>query len=335
MKTECPVENSGFQLPNEENVDMNKKVKGNYEKLAQSTGLRFDEQSGLLYGYRNGFSFMLYALNENAPYSLTAAVSARRGGEPLSKEECKQFVKEHKKVVSLVQNGYVITMALANTGNQEKLKETLDDGLNAMINFLRTNGFENCCQTCGNPGETETVVAGNAYMQLCPDCFARMQQTQALDSGQKKRRKENLLGGIVGALIGSLLGVACIVILGQLGYVAALSGLVMAVCTMKGYDLLGGKLSMKGILIGVVLMGIMTYAGNQLDWAITVAREFEVDIATAYRAVPLLMEEEVIEAGAYWGNLALVYVFLLLGAVPTVRSIIKNQKDEELFYRLG
>ena len=80
-----------------------------------------------------------------------------------------------------------------------------------------------------------------------------------------------MIGGIVGALVGSLLGVACIVILSQLGYVAALSGVVMAVCTLKGYEIGSGKLSKRGIVISVILMLVMTYVGDRLDWAITVS----------------------------------------------------------------
>lgn len=314
---------------------MNKKVRRNYEQLAQNTGLRFDGQSGILYGYRGEFDLTVYALNENAPYSLTVTVSARRSGGPLEKAECKQFSKEHKPVASLTHKGDIITMTLVNKGNQNKLRENLEYSVNALTGFLRQNGFQNCCQTCGNLGETGVSVVGNTHMHLCADCYAKLQQDRTISSVQKMRKKENLIGGIVGALIGSLLGVACIVILGQLGYVAALSGLVMAVCTMKGYELLGGKLSAKGIVIGIILMAIMTYVGNKLDWALLIVRELEFDIASAYRAVPLFLQEGLLDTAAYWGNLALVYIFVLLGAVPTVRNIIKNQKDDDLFYRLS
>lgn len=42
----------------------------------------------------------------------------------------------------------------------------------------------------------------------------------------------------MGALLGSLVGVVSIIIFSQLGYVAALSGVIMAVCTLKGYEML-------------------------------------------------------------------------------------------------
>ena len=63
------------------------------------------------------------------------------------------------------------------------------------------------------------------------------------------------MGGVVGALIGSLLGAASIILLSQLGYVAAISGVIMAVCALKGYELLGGKLTKKGVIISAVWTG--------------------------------------------------------------------------------
>lgn len=69
---------------------------------------------------------------------------------------------------------------------------------------------------------------------MCPNCFAKLQNDTAMASAQKRNRTENVLGGIVGALLGSLLGVASIVIFSQLGYVAVVSGIIMAICTLKG-----------------------------------------------------------------------------------------------------
>ena len=40
----------------------------------------------------------------------------------------------------------------------------------------------------------------------------------------------------------------------------------------------------------------------RLDWAITVAKYFEASLLDAYRAIPYLIDEEVIEGGAYMGS---------------------------------
>lgn len=144
---------------------------------------------------------------------------------------------------------------------------------------------------------------------------------------KKTPRQENLVAGIVGALLGSLLGVACIVFVGQLGYVAAVSGLVMAVCALKGYEKFGGALSKKGIVICCVIILAMTYFGNKMDWALSASSVLEMSFWDCYRSISLFIEEEVIEASSYWGNLAMLYLFTLLGAVPTIINALRGPAD--------
>lgn len=313
---------------------MNKKTKKSYEEAALRLGLALDEESGAIYGKRGGFDVVLYAANANSPTLLTAAVSVRRAGALLTKKECKGFAKENKPVVSLVQNGNLVSIVIKSCLNQEKWYGFLDESLTALTSFLRLNGFENCCQVCSSQTETDTVLVGLSYMHLCPECYEKFRHAKAMDTTMKQAKPESVVGGIIGAFLGSVLGVLCIVILGQLGYVAALSGFVMAVCTMKGYELLGRKLSVKGTVISVLIMLVMTYVGNQLDWAVALMREVGLDIVTAYQTVDYMVVAGMMD-GAYWANLVLVYLFALLGAVPTVINAMKNQKGIERFHRLG
>lgn len=57
---------------------------------------------------------------------------------------------------------------------------------------------------------------------------------------EREEPRDNVIAGTVGAFLGSLIGVACIVLVNQLGYVSAICGAVMAVCSIKGYTMLGG-----------------------------------------------------------------------------------------------
>src|SRR5699024_12394696 len=105
-------------------------------------------------------------------------------------------------------------------------------------------------------------------------------------------KQESFIGGLVGGLIGSLLGVGSIILFGQLGYVSALSGIIMAVCSLKGYEFLGGKLTGKGIIGTSIVMVIMVYVGTRLDWSISIASVVaEVDFLTAFRVFPELLRK--------------------------------------------
>lgn len=147
---------------------------------------------------------------------------------------------------------------------------------------------------------------------------------------EQKKKRENIAAGIVGALLGSLLGVACIVVIDQMGYVASVSGFIMAICALKGYELLGGALSKKGAVISSVLVLAMTYLAHRLTWAIAIASELETGILESYRAVPYLLEAGMLEGPSYWGGLAMLYLFTLLGAVPTIISGLRSADMPDL-----
>lgn len=172
-------------------------------------------------------------------------------------------------------------------------------------------------------------------MHLCPECAGRMRNDVTLATRKKDGKSENVIGGIVGAFLGSVLGVICIIIFGQMGRVAVASGIVMAVCTIKGYELLGGKFTKKGVVISCLLMIVMTFVGNNIDWAIDIAEFFEVDIFSAFRGVIPLLQEGYLEASTYYYNLILLYVFTAIGAVPTVIGALKDSKEEGQFAQIG
>ncbi len=305
---------------------MNKRIAGKllncYQQLAEAAGLRLNEEEGTMYGTYSGYQMLVHPFVSGSRayfYMLTVEIAAQARDSSLTKQDCKIYKKEP----SLAQNQNLITMTLKSTSNQEKLRAVFLEELQNLTSYLRLKGYENCCQLCGKTGEdTSPCTISGFYAQLC----SAQQESRAAG--------ENVIGGIVGALLGTLIGVVCIIILSQLGYVAALSGVVMAVCTLKGYEMLGRKLSKKGIIISCILMIVMTYAGDRLDWAIVVARELAWDVFTSYQAIPWLLQEFIIEPSVYWGNLAMVYVFLLLGAVPTIISTLKNKKIQGTITRI-
>lgn len=172
------------------------------------------------------------------------------------------------------------------------------------------------CTKCGNP------VADHAA--FCEFCGQSLEQAPAAPG----KKPENVVTGTVGALIGAMIGGGCIILLSQLGYVAALSGLILAVCTLKGYELLGGQLSKKGVIICLVMMLIAPYIADRIDWAILIMNEWSdigITFGEAFAAVPMLIEEEAIEMSTYITNLLMIYGFAVLGAFTTLRGALKKK----------
>ena len=140
-------------------------------------------------------------------------------------------------------------------------------------------------------------------------------------------KKENVIGGIVGAFLGALIGGASIVLISMLGYIASVSGLILAVCTLKGYELLGGKLSGKGIVISILFMLATPYLADRIEWAIVIMQEFAeygVTFTEGFAAVPELLKDGSIEMGGYIKNLLMIYGFCALGAFATLKNTLKK-----------
>ena len=308
----------------------------NYMTIAGALGFQYDGANDVIYGKRGEYDILIYAADKRYPNMLTIHTAARRH-IALTNEEKKEFIKSLKQVTGIKQDGNQITVTQKNIGNWTKLQESLAESVNNLLAFLHAKSFQPCCSVCGQSVEVEPYQVASGYMHLCPDCGVNMQGNLMTAAQQMQNKKDNVVAGTVGALLGSLLGVLCIIVLSRLGYVAAISGVIMAVGVLKGYELLGGKLTKKGLVIGVVIMLIMTYVGDRLDWAIMLYGEIGdyYNLFECYRLVPVMLEEDIIEMGSYIGNLVLIYVFLLLGAVPSIRNSFQEKQVSNRIVKIG
>ncbi|MBR2047556.1 MAG: hypothetical protein IJ960_03070 [Oscillospiraceae bacterium] len=140
---------------------------------------------------------------------------------------------------------------------------------------------------------------------------------------------ENLLFGIIGALVGALIGGGSIILLSQLGYIASISGVILAVCTLKGYELLAKGMSVKGLVVCAILMLVTPFAADWIDWGILVMQsfpEYGLTLADGIRIFPELLKEDPELVGEYLKNLGMIYLFVILGSFYTVKNAFRKQK---------
>lgn len=94
--------------------------------------------------------------------------------------------------------------------------------------------------------------------------FERPQSEAELEAQAllEEKPKENVLLGIVGALLFSLAGTVTYFVLYQLGYLAALSGIVAVICAMYGYKLFAKGESKKTVVIAVIMSFLAIVLGT-------------------------------------------------------------------------
>ncbi|MBQ6886216.1 MAG: zinc ribbon domain-containing protein [Lachnospiraceae bacterium] len=178
------------------------------------------------------------------------------------------------------------------------------------------------CEKCGT-----SIPDGASSCAFCGQAVTIQSSPAQTKSFVSKPKSENMITGIVGALIGATIGGAVILLLSQLGFVASISGLILAVCTLKGYELLGRRLSIKGFVICLVLIAVTPYIADRLDWAIVIQKSFSdmnISLGDAFSIVPDLIAEGYIEKSNYIGNLLMIYVFAALGAFSTLRDLFRK-----------
>ena len=138
---------------------------------------------------------------------------------------------------------------------------------------------------------------------------------------------ENAFLGLMGALVGAILGGASIILLSQLGYIASISGFILAFCTLKGYELLGKRLSKKGIVLCVILMIVTPFVADWIDWAIFLMKDYpEYGLTLVDSCIMLgeLMAEGYVDMFEYVKNLGMIYLFVILGAFGTLKNVLKK-----------
>jgi len=309
---------------------MNKGLRKIYDEVGQATGLRINEQTEVLMGEVSGFHLKVDMLNNN--YMVYASV--RKNGQLPDKELLKSICKANKGMMSLgVQGNYVIATVRGMT--TKKVIAYLINAIKALTEAFNMYGFEDVCESCGKPHTNlgSYCVSGSVSF-LCDECYTQVTQSLQQSEVEMSNTKESVVAGVVGAFLGSVIGVITIIILGQLGYVAVISGLVMGVCTVKGYEMLGKKMSTKGIIICSIVMIIMTYFGEKLDWMITMMTEADFSLSEASFYFWDILEYAD-ATSTFMADLALVYLFTAGGAVPTILNVIKARKQAFTSYQIG
>ena len=148
--------------------------------------------------------------------------------------------------------------------------------------------------------------------------------------------QENVLAGIVGAFLFSLAGGALWFVLYLIGFMASISGLVAAVCAIKGYSVFAKKESTKGIIISVVValvvMVIAWYCGLAYDivqayklWFESGEIDYTINFFDAIRNAHLFLFDPEIGV-SYFIDLGITILLCAVGAGSYVVNKVKNAK---------
>ena len=309
---------------------MYKKVK-NY---AIEKGLAVDDKAGIAYGKING-CFLVIHQDPATPGRHTIQLWMKQGAaEPYP--SVVDFVNQCPSKFKYLQTAsYSGTKVIAEFwGNGLKWGSAyvpcIDAFLKEITDYFRTNQLSTCCETCGIGSGLSLYQIESADHLFCFACYAQTSdQIQKSIHEKAKQGNGNVIGGIIGALLGALLGVIAWVLIYQLGNISALGGLVMVICALKGYELLGGRLNILGIILSCVISVVMLLFAEQVCLSIEIYqafREYDVTFFEAFQSVPAFLEEpEILGAVVY--DLVIGFILLAAGAGGTIYQVYKKNKN--------
>lgn len=310
-----------------------------YRDLAKTLGLELSicNRRYFLYGTKGDYEIVVYTSNVRNPYRFTVAVAVVLDGKTIEPQQLKEFVMANESVLSLRQqeNRFVMKM---NMKNYSWAAEKMGDCLNELAAFLADKGCVPCCQLCRQRKETTAYLVVEEPVFACQECMEKaIGDKESSESAvlQEQRKEERILTGIFGAFLGSVLGVICIIFSFQMGEIGMLSGIIMGICTIKGYELFAGRSTKRGIVISTILIIIMTYIGHRLMLSYRIKAEsgFDGNVMEIFILVPQMFDG-LFGFIAYWGSLGMLYFFTLGASLPIINIMAKNKQEKERVFRI-
>ena len=310
--------------------------------LAQKHSLSWDSKANLLYGNWQGYSVIIARDPSGRPIHTVQLSVCQPDGQPSPALSgiLGNLQPDYKYLSHFSADGFLasISFQCRFTPQLKACAQQLEEFLDALCRRLQSAQLQNCCQACGSQEGLSTCLAGGTPLLLCPSCRETASQQFLQNAGEMKKRRGHFLTGAVGAILGSLLGVAAWVLVYRLGYIAAIVGLIMIVCTFKGFSLFGGKLNLPGILFCVVLSAAMLYMGEQVAVAWEIYDIFRTDFALtffdAYQSIPAFMEYEEFRR-AVISDMIFGYIFMAAGGFSMIWNTYKQHNVAPTLQVLG
>lgn len=297
------------------------------EKLAGLLNLCFNKACNTAFGSINGINYTINLTNQ-AIFCINFSV--KNGEKALTSLDFDFLQKAFPKTkFTILNDGYQVTImaAINQLATMKTSLELSSKIVLAIDEFLHTDTWVNTCKFCTESDEQRVAVVGNAPHFNCNKHYAKLEEEYNTAITARANINENVLLGIIGAIIGSLVGALAIVLLAQIGLVSAISGIIMGVATMFGYQLLAKKLSGKGIAICIITMIVVVFLAEMVSWSLAIVLLFDSGSAPGLFEVMSSLFKFLSAAdimGDYFGSLFMSYMFTALGAIPTTIAYCKQ-----------
>lgn len=306
-------------------------IKGEYMKTLsdlEQIGFIENKKCQSAYGNVDGFKYIVSYLAQSKQYTIVTTVKKDQEVGELQEYINTMDRGPFVNYVSYTDRVLYISMTNSNQLDVWEIQRVMKN----ISSFLLTQGYSQCCRHCGEITNVDVCsVEGNADL-ICQSCFANY------ESKMPEVKSVNLPLGIIGALAGSLIGVIAWVLIYQLGIVAGITGFIMSVACLKGYEMLGGRLDKKGIIIGVLIAIAMLFIAEMIALGFEIQSAYgeygmTIGIMDSMKQIPLFLGESEVLFGVI-KDLGVGYVFMIAASFSYIKSQYRAVAVENVIERL-
>ncbi len=290
-------------------------------------GFSFQQAHRVMYGTRTGMDFLILPMDTENQYQIQFYTDLEKS---MDKDGFMDFLGNmYKRYPFIHHAGYngnnMVSIYVRSEGDADKANLTA--ALSELSGKCVEHGLKNCCAHCKNTVSLHTAAVDNTPLMICDNCLSQLNDRM---EGQRAR-KENILLGCIGAIVGVLLGSAVWILIGQIGFIAGIAGFAIVFGGMKGYEILGGKLTKKGIVICVLLSFIVILAAEFASIGIAVYREFskvyEVTVSDAFGVIPEFLKDPEMAAEVA-KDLIIGYILAIWASYANVKSAWRKVDED-------
>lgn len=301
------------------------------EKICRDLNATENKKYKIVWGKREDYSYIIGA-SKNYANVFYVKFSVSKDKARINDEYIKEMNTLSEEIMNINVPSFDVTIYVKQNANVDEQAKSIEDIISKMIEFFKAKGIDNVDEMTGDKAST-SACSIYSNIKLLSDSTINTKMSE--QTNQTDDKEENVVMGVLGAIVGSVIGGILIVLFGQLGFVASLSGVVMGYATLAGYKRLGNKIDKKGIIISIAIMIIMTYLASRINAAILIKRELPyMDAFEVFKNLPNLIKYGLIKGNVYYGNMAMTYLFTALGAFSSIKQYATNVHSERTIVKL-
>lgn len=286
---------------------------------AMPDGFLFECEQDVVHGVHGGVEVFIVPVEEDNQYQIQLFADAEKIEDRESFFEYLETI--HQRYPFVYRAGYngsnMVYIYVQSRGQEDK--ENLTTVISGLASRCAEYGVRNCCAHCKNIVPLRAAAVDHAPLLICDGCLSRMEGR----ADSEQARRENLPLGLVGAVLGVLLGSVLWIVIGEIGFIAGIAGYAIVFCGMKGYQLLGGKISKAGIAVCVILSFLVIAGAELVSLGLAIYREFGAEYAItlgdAFRVIPDFLKEPEV-AGGVMKDLVFGYGLAIWASYSGIRS---------------